>query len=80
MVFSKPRYPRSAIDLSYPAIRYAMPLLFEITARVWFSLRHVSVTFSRMIIMESFLFMVIPMLELHITLKVFIPSFALLGS
>ena len=34
MVFSKPRYPRYAIDLSHPAIRYAiaaaMPLLFKI--------------------------------------------------
>ena len=39
MVFSKPRYPRYAIDLSHPAIRYAiaaaMPLLFQITAHVW---------------------------------------------
>ena len=37
--FSKPRYPRYAIDLSYPAIRYAiaavMPLLFQITTHVW---------------------------------------------
>ena len=40
MVLSKPRYPRYAIDLSHPAIRYAiaaaMPLLFQITAHVWY--------------------------------------------
>ena len=41
--FFKPRYPRYAIDLSHPAIRYAiaaaMPLLFQITAHVWFILK-----------------------------------------
>ena len=39
MFFSKPRYPRYAIDLSHPTIRYAIaaaiPLLFQITAHVW---------------------------------------------
>ena len=33
MVFSKPRYPRYAIDLSHPAIRYAIAAAITVSGR-----------------------------------------------
>ena len=33
MVFSKPRYPRYAIDLSHPAIRYAIAAVITVSGR-----------------------------------------------
>ena len=33
MVFSKPRYPRYAIDLSHPAIRYAIASAITVSGR-----------------------------------------------
>ena len=33
MVFTKPRYPRYAIDLSHPAIRYAIAAAVTVSGR-----------------------------------------------
>ena len=33
MVFSKPRYPRYAIDLSHPTIRYAIAAAITVSGR-----------------------------------------------